>query len=708
VAGPNTGEMYALLIGINRYLPNKLPDGLYYKSLRGCVQDVELVERFLLDRLKLPSEHLIKLTSSNDGDATEPPEPRERWPTYENIVRSFKRLTEIARAGDQVYVHYSGHGGRARTLTQHLALKAPVGLDEVLVPADIGHSEAQYLRDIEMAHLLKTMTDKGLLVTLVLDSCHAGGATRNHELPEWAEAHGASVRGVDTVDLTPRGARSLVASDEELAATWRGLSQGATRSLGAASGWLLEPEGYVLLAACRANEYANEYPFDGQQKNGALTYWLLDALRQAGPGTTYKQLHNHILAKVHSHFAEQTPQLQGEGDREVFGSRQIMTPHAAAVMQVGAGGREISLNAGLSQGVHEGAKFAVYPPAETDFTQVRRRLALAQVTEAGPVSSRAGVVKTYGTAPVEQGCQAVLLSPGTIRLQRPVRLSLGASSSRDARLAAALESVGRHLRQSESGFVRPAEDDEPPDYVVSVTTGGEFVICDAGANELPNIRPALRVDDGEAPARVVARLAHLAKYRNVRELDSGDAGSPLARKVSVELLKLQAGYAPGHAPEPRAFDEPGHTYRLSDGEWAMLRVRNNSSKVLNVTILDLQPDWGVSQVYPSRAASFESVDHGGEINLPLRANLPPGYEQGSDILKVFFTVETTSFRWLELPALDEPPAPIDNLRGVPGGSLESLLAACSSEQHAVRKMEPATYTDAEWVAQQVEVQIFRP
>ncbi len=76
-----------------------------------------------------------------------------------------------------------------------------------------------------------------------------------------------------------------------------------------------------------------------------------------------------------------------------------------------------------------------------------------------------------------------------------------------------------------------------------------------------------------------------------------------------------------------------------------------------------------------------------------------------DILKVFFTVETTSFRWLELPALDEPLAPPDHLRGGPAGPLESLLAACSSAPHAPRKMDPATYTNAEWAALQVEVQI---
>mgnify|MGYP001547264349 FL=1 len=80
-----------------------------------------------------------------------------------------------------------------------------------------------------------------------------------------------------------------------------------------ASGWLLEPQGYTLLAACRANESAYEYPFNGHEKIGVLTYWLLDTLRQAGPNTSYKMVHDRILAKVHGQFEQQTPMLQGAG-----------------------------------------------------------------------------------------------------------------------------------------------------------------------------------------------------------------------------------------------------------------------------------------------------------------------------------------------------------------------------------------------------------
>lgn len=44
---------------------------------------------------------------------------------------------------------------------------------------DIGEQDSRYLRDVELATLLKRMTDKGMVVTVILDSCHSGGGTRS-------------------------------------------------------------------------------------------------------------------------------------------------------------------------------------------------------------------------------------------------------------------------------------------------------------------------------------------------------------------------------------------------------------------------------------------------------------------------------------------------------------------------------------------------
>src|SRR5262249_35959491 len=151
-------NLHALLIGIDCYLPNHLPNGLSYRNLSGCVRDISHVESFIRTKLGVPAENIIKLTASN-GSLAEPVEPRECWPTYENMVAAFHRVTETAGAGDQIYIHYSGHGGRTQTLIPEAKTN---GLDESLVPTDIGNSEARYLRDVEINRLLRTMVDKGL------------------------------------------------------------------------------------------------------------------------------------------------------------------------------------------------------------------------------------------------------------------------------------------------------------------------------------------------------------------------------------------------------------------------------------------------------------------------------------------------------------------------------------------------------------------
>jgi len=528
-----TPNLYALLIGIDCYLPNGLPDGTNYVSLGGCVRDVTHVEEFLQRKLGMPKERILKLTATNTS-AVEPPESKDQWPTYENMVAAFQGLTEMAEPGDQVYIHYSGHGGRASTAFADL--KGVNGLDEALVPTDIGNSEARYLRDVELAHLLKAMVDKGLIVTVVLDSCHSGGATRGEG--------GAVVRGIGSIDTTPRPTESLVASHNELAKTWHTLSEGMTRTVKLGSGWLLEPKGYTFLAACRASESAYEYAFDGRERNGALTYWLLDSLKQLGPGLTYRQLHDHILAKVHGQFERQTPQLQGEGDRVVFGSDRVQPQYAVNVMRVEPGKQRVLLGAGQAHGLRKGAQFIIYPPGAADFSRVDQRLALVEIADLGAVDSWARITKQLRPDRIEQGAQAVLLEPGVSRLQRVVQLVRRADLPSSIHQDWALAKIKTALKQSGTSFVRLAEDGEPADFQVVVSANSEYEIWDSAGNPINNLRPALRIDDSQAPARVVQRLVHLTKYHNVRELDNHGVRpvrAPQSREHPTTARQIEQG-----------------------------------------------------------------------------------------------------------------------------------------------------------------------
>lgn len=688
----HSSKLYALLIGINHYLPNTLSDGSSsYQSLEGCVRDITAVENFLKSTLHVPDRHILKLQASTGING--PPEAPEYWPTYENMVAAFHKITEKAQAGDQVYIHYSGHGGRAAT--HFPELKGEHGVDEALVPMDIGHATARYLRDVEMAKILKRMVEKGLIVTVVLDSCHSGSATRGVSKDR--------VRGLNAIDTTPRLKHSLVASPESLVATWHHLNSERGLSLG--SGWLPEVKDYALLAACRANESAYEHDFVGVGKHGVLTYWLLDALKQLTPTLTYQQLHNGILAKVHSEFVFQTPQLQGDGFRKVFGIDHANPLYAVNVMRVDQEQKRILLNTGQSQAVRAGAQFLVYPPETTDFNQIGKRQALVEIGKPGTTDSWASIVTSFRPDPILQGAQAVLINPGSIRLQGTVGLVYQKHPLATMVQDKALKEVEQAILHNRSNYVVLANSDNTTDYQVAITSAAIYEIWDPAGVPIPNLRPALHIEEKGAAERLVGRLTHLVKYRNVLQLENADVLSSLAGKLVVELAGRQAAYDPADRPEPQPFHDPGNTPLLRPGEWTFLRIKNTSSFVLNVTVLDLGPDWSITQIYPSRQdAPSMTFDPGQEILLPLHTYLPEGYTDALDVLKVFATVGSTDFRWLELSALDQPHIS-KNARSGPGNRLEQLLAVLAAEETRLRQVNPAIYSIGEWMTAQVEVHV---
>ena len=104
---------------------------------------------------------------------------------------------------------------------------------------------------------------------------------------------------------------------------------------------------------------------------------------------------------------------------------------------------------------------------------------------------------------------------------------------------------------------------------------------------------------------------------------------------------------------------------------------------------------------------FEPLDPAQEMLLPLQASLPANYVEGTDIIKVFATLGTTNFRWLEIPPLDQPKTKdmVTRSAAIPKDALEQLLAAVSTTKPKTRNVEIAQYPSREWITSQVEVHI---
>ena len=415
--------------------------------------------------------------------------------------------------------------------------------------------------------------------------------------------------------------------------------------------------------------------------------------------------------RIRSHF-QQTPMLQGEGDRVVFGSDRLQPVYAVNVIKVDR--ERVLLDTGKAQGMRSGAEFALYPPKAIDFTQVSQRLALvrvADVEDVGAVRSWATIIKTFQNRPIEIGAQAVLLDPGSMRLRSNICLVRDRQTESASNEDDALESVREALEQDGKGFVVSIEG-KPIDYQVAVNAEGAYEIRDAVGSAI-ELRPQILVNSDNAAIQVVRRLVHLTKYHNIQRLENNDSLSDLKGKLKVELLKARSDYEPGDKPEPQPFENPSEP-AIRVGEWMFIHVKNDFLEPLNFAILGLQSDWGIKHFYPNSNMNFWRFDPGQEYYIPIRPKLPEGCAEDTDILKVFATIGPTQFRWLAMPPLDEPPEPKDvefRQQRVPETSLEEFLAAMMADNLEAEELDPRTFdvysASLEWVTEQRLIRIKR-
>jgi hypothetical protein len=628
----NMTDFYALLIGIDYYLPNPL-----FTSLQGAVRDIDKVADYLDKALKIPPEKIARLTSplpDNNSLGDVRSARKEIPPTYQNIVNAFHSITESAKTGDLVYIHYSGHGGRAKTI--YPDLKGAGQFDESLVPMDAGN-DSYYLRDVEMTTLLKRMTDKGLIVTVVFDSCHSGGATRGD-----GEIRGARDGQVDTND---RPQDSTVATRAELAQNWLLQTQNSWKD-----SWLPNQRDYVFLGACRPTEYAYEAAFGtGKERNGALTYWMLDTLN-SNPDLTYQALYERVKGQIQSKFPDQLPMLFGESDRLVFGSEIKSVKYSLTVVDVDF--NRVRLDGGLAQGISRGSRFALYPVG-SDFTSRQQRLAVVEIIDVQAATAIAKILAVEESGilteieNIEPGLPAVMES-ASVDLQRRVRLYEKAVGDNEndlpvelaAKQAVALAKVRQVLQGN--GWVREVQSElEEGHYQVAIDRQGEYEI--SRLTPIQNLTPALNIDAVESPAEVVKRLVHLVKYQAAQDLDN--PSSELTKAIEYELLN----------DERQPLPDPNNI-SLKSGDRVYVRLKNISAQSLSVAILDFEATWEISQIpIQGDRGAFYSLQPQEETWTRLRFNIPAGanYQQAKETLKLFVTRGMANFQWLILPSLDK-------------------------------------------------------
>lgn len=601
---------YAILIGIDAY-----PDS----PLTSCVRDVQKIKAHLEKVLNAVHIKMFTAAKSIDLESCNRAEGSVLWPTYINVTSAFREITSLAKAGDFVYIHYSGHGTRtepsmefSNMFTGDLAL--------VLLDEEKENREC-YLRGWILALNLKAMVDKGLVVTLVLDCCFSATVNRRDDDP--------------TIRFLPYNAKIDSKNPLGLEKSPDRVDRSANRDASMLLNWLINADGYAILVACGPNELAKGLTVDGQS-HGALSYFLLKTFTECGGlEKKHRNIYHHLCARFRKLGWQQNPVLYGNKNQGFFGNINSgidMNP----ISIVDRDGN-LQLQAGQAHGVCDGDQFTLRPLGSSESnSSLKGEPILVKVTQAMPLTSYVKLLNMTAVCD-RTGWIADPLNRAFYQ-KFPIRLASSLPHQDEWRAALTKRSL-IHIDTNEQPF----------SFHALLNSSMEYEILDESDHKIINL-PTMLHDQMDVSS-VCDILEHLVRYKLVRALANKIPAVAFMKSFKAQIISRSKDiFDPECVVEIKQGEVTNFTFEL--------HVENKGSKSLYVYIYDMGPCWQVQNIYlgnheeiPPRnsVAGFSGV-----FRRKLCTIVPPemretGHCQCQDIIKVFITSRPTSFDLLELP-----------------------------------------------------------
>jgi hypothetical protein len=276
----------AVLIGINKY---QVPGA----DLRGCVNDVKNLQMVLIQYYGFAGKDIKVLT---DLKATK-----------KAMQAAIQKLIAGSKKGDVLLLHYSGHGSNVPDDNGDEADKR----EEILCPTDLDWKDP--FRD----DWLRKTFDKlkaGVSLTVIMDCCHSGTNTRAIQPPDAPIKERYLPSPWDLV---------ATESGRKLRGAVRGELRSSARAKRKKSDVVHADICELLITGCRDTQTSADAFIKGTY-NGALTYYLVESIREANGKLSYRELHKRTLAKLKGEY-DQVPQL--EGNKGTF-DRPFLSPEA--------------------------------------------------------------------------------------------------------------------------------------------------------------------------------------------------------------------------------------------------------------------------------------------------------------------------------------------------------------------------------------------
>jgi hypothetical protein len=278
----------ALCVGINHY-------PIVGADLRGCVNDANGWASLFTDHFDFASADIRMLT---DDQATKA-----------NILAALKDLLAGARYGDVLAFTNSSHGSYVPDTSGDETDR----YDEVICPFDIRDNP---LVDDELRELFGDIP-RGVRLTMVSDSCHSGSMTRvipSEVFPGLSFRDDRRPRFLSPLMWAVPGKRGAkrardVVLPDALAST-------PTRKV-------TYPQSsmhHLLLSGCKDTEVSYDANISADF-HGAMTYFSLKAIADAGYSITYRDLETKVNELLADAGYPQHPQLEGRSEakaRQIF------------------------------------------------------------------------------------------------------------------------------------------------------------------------------------------------------------------------------------------------------------------------------------------------------------------------------------------------------------------------------------------------------
>lgn len=618
----------ALLIGINDY--RNYPE----ESLRGCVNDVEIMASVLVEKFDFAASDIILLL--------------EEEATKNSIVEELKRIHRICEPNDIIVFYFSGHGTRRRSAEPG----KPDGMEEVIMPYDSSDSNSD-IRDSDIRSWVALLAKKTKNINLFFDSCYSGSMVRKGRRTRSAGGIGRreKIKGIDT------DAKEIFLSPGKLSSP-HPIFPPTTAN------WLALANSYALLSACQKDEPAREYLVieNGEIKHyAAFTYFLVQELRKAPPDFTSQDVFEQTRIKMRAMSIKQTPNGEGNMARQLFSD--VETDPMQYVLVTRRSRNDIWLAAGAAHGIKKNSEWTIYRAGAKDVSE-ESKLGRARLIGAGAAEAVAKILE-------ESEDQKIL--PGSRAVEE--------TRSRDRKTSVFIDFHPTELKEmttltskalEESSWLTLAAKESGADFVVSFSADEEtdknVRIRILQAESRQALLEINGFDEGSL-TRIRETLEKLSKHSMILKLEN--PLSELKDLIEFKLFRL----ASDEWVEAQPFYD--NLPRFLEGESIAFEVKNNSRKPIYVSLLELGLTKNIRLLYPPKAASEKlssalgatvlkpglgkfafGMLPGEEIKLFIPDDsfltVVPGEDEpgGIEVFKLVVTTEQTDFNWIEQAGIE--------------------------------------------------------